>query len=143
MPDLIVVRDRPRGHVLLTGQGIRGRIPQAEHVDHDEWLQVGLSVIMSNPPTHTGATFVFRRGVEIPLCRHMTPLMKIRLRLYFQNNTTVWNSKYLVVCTTKTYFPPEQKTDTTAQLEKRFLQPTQSKCILGGLGNLKKLVPPG
>ncbi len=56
----LVVRDRPRGHVLLTGQGIRGRIPQAEHVDHDEWLQVGLSVIISNPPTHTRVTFVPR-----------------------------------------------------------------------------------
>ncbi len=44
------------------------------------------------------------------------------------NTTTVWNSKYLVVCTTKTYFPPKRKTDTTAQLEKRFLQPTRSKC---------------
>jgi hypothetical protein len=36
----------------------------------------------------------------------------------------------MVVCTTKTYFPPEQKTDTTAQLEKRFLQPTQSKWFI-------------
>ena len=45
------------------------------------------------------------------------------------NTTTVWNSKYIVVCTTKTYFLPEQKTDKTAQLEKRFLQPTQSKCL--------------
>ena len=33
------------------------------------------------------------------------------------------------VCKTKTYFPPEPKIDTTAQLEKRFLQPTQSECI--------------
>ncbi len=33
------------------------------------------------------------------------------------------------VCKTKTYFPPEPKTDTTAQLEKKFLQPTRSKCI--------------
>jgi hypothetical protein len=42
------------------------------------------------------------------------------------NTKTVWYSKYIVVCTAKTYFPPEPKTDTTAQLEKRFLQPTQS-----------------
>ncbi len=25
------------------------------------------------------------------------------------NTTTVWNSMYIVVCTTKTYFPSEQK----------------------------------
>jgi hypothetical protein len=31
-----------------------------------------------------------------------------------------------ILCTTKTYFPPEPKTDTTAQLEKRFFQPTRS-----------------
>jgi hypothetical protein len=43
------------------------------------------------------------------------------------NTTTVWYSKYIVVCTTNTYFPPEQKTDTTAQLEQRFHQPTRSK----------------
>ena len=34
-------------------------------------------------------TPVFRRGVKIPLCRHTTPLVEIRLRLYFQNNTKV------------------------------------------------------
>jgi hypothetical protein len=34
-----------------------------------------------------------------------------------------------VVCKTKTYFLPEQNTDTTAQLEKRFLQPMRSECI--------------
>ena len=36
--------------------------------------------------------------------------------------------KYIssIVCKTKTYFPLEPKTDTTAQLEKRFLQPTRS-----------------
>ncbi len=44
----------------------------------------------------------------------------------YYNTLTVWYSKYIVVCTTKTYFPPEPKTDTTAKLEKRFLQPTQS-----------------
>ncbi len=33
------------------------------------------------------------------------------------------------VCKTKIYFPPEPKTDTTAQLEKKFLQPTCSECI--------------
>ncbi len=38
-------------------------------------------------------------------------------------------STKVVVCKTKTYFPPEPKTDTTAQLEKKFLQPTRSKCI--------------
>jgi hypothetical protein len=32
------------------------------------------------------------------------------------------------VCKTKTYSPPEPKTDTTAQLEKKFLQPTRSEC---------------
>jgi hypothetical protein len=31
---------------------------------------------------------------------------------------------------TKTYFPPEPKTDTTAQLEKMFLQPTCSECFV-------------
>jgi hypothetical protein len=31
---------------------------------------------------------------------------------------------------TKTYFPPEPNTDTTAQLEKKFLQPTRSECIV-------------
>ncbi len=41
-------------------------------------------------------------------------------------HTIVWYSKYIVVCTTKTNFPQEPKTDTTAQLEKRFLQPTRS-----------------
>ncbi len=41
------------------------------------------------------------------------------------NTTTVWNSKYIVVCTTKTYFPPEQKTDTTAQLEKSSSSPRE------------------
>ncbi len=30
---------------------------------------------------------------------------------------------------TKTYIPQEPKTDTTAQLEKKFLQPTRSKCM--------------
>jgi hypothetical protein len=35
------------------------------------------------------------------------------------NTTTIWYSKYIAVCTTKTYFPPEPKTDTTAQLEKK------------------------
>jgi hypothetical protein len=34
------------------------------------------------------------------------------------------------VCKTKTYFPPERKTDTTAQLEKKFLQLSCSKCIV-------------
>jgi hypothetical protein len=34
-------------------------------------------------------TRVFRRGVEIPLCRRTTPLVKIQLRSYFQNNTLV------------------------------------------------------
>ncbi len=34
-------------------------------------------------------TPVFRRGVEIPLCRHTTPLVEVRLRSYFQNNTGV------------------------------------------------------
>ncbi len=29
---------------------------------------------------------------------------------------------------TKTYFTPEPKTDTTAQLEKKFLQPMRSEC---------------
>ncbi len=32
------------------------------------------------------------------------------------------------VCKTKTYFPSEPKTDTTAQLEKKFLQPMRSEC---------------
>ncbi len=32
-----------------------------------------------------------------------------------QQKTNVWYSKYIVVCTTKTNFPPEPKTDTTAQ----------------------------
>ena len=30
---------------------------------------------------------------------------------------------------TKLAFLPQQKTDTTAQLEKKFLQPTRSECI--------------
>jgi hypothetical protein len=56
-----------------------------------------------------------------------------RLELFFsgrnktflpQQKTTVGYSNYIVVCTTKTYFPPEPKTDTTAQLGKKFLQPT-------------------
>jgi hypothetical protein len=34
------------------------------------------------------------------------------------------------VCKTKTYFLPEQKNVTTAQLEKKFLQPTRSNCFL-------------
>jgi hypothetical protein len=34
-----------------------------------------------------------------------------------------------IVNKTKTYFPPEPKTDTTAQLEKKFVQPMCSKCI--------------
>ena len=33
------------------------------------------------------------------------------------------------VSKTKTYFPPEQKTDTKLQLEKKFLQPMRSKFI--------------
>jgi hypothetical protein len=32
-----------------------------------------------------------------------------------EQKTTVGYSKYIVVCTTKTYFPPEPKSDTTAQ----------------------------
>jgi hypothetical protein len=36
---------------------------------------------------------------------------------------------------TKTCFPPEQKTDTTAQLEKKFLQPTHSKSICSSVRN--------
>jgi hypothetical protein len=42
---------------------------------------------------------------------------------------TLLYSKY-VVCKTKTYFPPEPKTDhnITAQLEKKFLQPMRSEC---------------
>ncbi len=34
------------------------------------------------------------------------------------------------VCKTKIYFLPEPKTDTKPQLEKKFLQPTCSKCLL-------------
>jgi hypothetical protein len=40
-------------------------------------------------PSSQKNTPVFRRGVEIPPCRHTTPLVEIRLRLYFQNNTGV------------------------------------------------------
>ncbi len=37
--------------------------------------------------------------------------------------------KRTLVCKMKTYFPPEPKTDTTAQLKKKFLQPTRSECM--------------
>ena len=48
-------------------------------------------------------------------------------QLYFTLSTKV--------CKTKTYFLPESKTDTTAQLEKKFLQPMQSKCICFSVHN--------
>ncbi len=63
---------------------------------------------------------VFNKDVKVPLQE---------AELVGTSSSNIWYSKYIVVCTTKTYFPPEPKTDTTAQLEKRFLQPTRSKCI--------------
>ncbi len=52
-----------------------------------------------------------------------------QLRYGGKNNnnkmTTVLYTKYMLI-----------KTDTTAQLEKRFLQPTRSKCIYQNPGNL-------
>ncbi len=40
-----------------------------------------------------------------------------------------WWIYSLRACSSCVYFPPEPKTDTTAQLEKKFPQPTRSKCI--------------
>ncbi len=40
-----ISQDRLSSHELLTGWGVCGHLPQAEHVDHDEWLQVGFGVV--------------------------------------------------------------------------------------------------
>ena len=60
--------------------------------------------------------------------------LKICTKLTFPPHQQKWHNRTIVLYTkyvrnTKNYFPPEQKTDTTAQLEKKFLQPTRSKCI--------------
>jgi hypothetical protein len=42
----LVVRDRPRGHVCVTGGLGRAHSAGKSTVDHDEWLQVGLEVVI-------------------------------------------------------------------------------------------------
>jgi hypothetical protein len=42
----LVVRARPRGHVRVTGGLGRAHSAGKSTVDHDEWLQVGLEVVI-------------------------------------------------------------------------------------------------